>query len=239
MGFTPSDLARKIVPPMSDPETDDPILQAKFQEYRDLYSTDPVDRIWAAVADAFDFAADGRHTIAAREKAASLNPEWGKHHLELAKAYLRARHPVKALASLETCGDLDASGCDTSFYAENVLYYLGYALFGMKRYKEAAEAWRGADNSIIFWRAPEPLKEFHLHRAWAHHLEKDFLDAIEAYRRSMVAPGPGDCSPDDDMDPDQVEEAQNMNTRTEVFMDKARAGVMLERDELDAVPYTA
>jgi tetratricopeptide (TPR) repeat protein len=217
---------------------EDKLLQAKYEEYRSMWSTDPSDRIWAAVAEAFDLTGDGQRTIAAREKAASLNPEWGRHQLELAKAFIRARQWTKALKALDTCADLDGSGCDSSFYAENVLYYLGYTLFAMARYKEAAEAWRGADNVIQFWRSPEPLKEFHLHRGWAHHLEKDLLSAIEAYRRAMVAPGPGDTSLDDEMDTDQVERAQAMNTRVEFYMEKARAGVFPDADTLDAVPYT-
>ena len=117
-------------------------LKGKFEEYRRLYSTDPEDRIWAAVSEAFSMAGDGPNTIAALEYAVSLNPEWGKHHLDLGKARIRGQLWLEAAASLERCAELDASGCRQDFFAESHLYYLGYALFGAQRYKEAAEFWR-------------------------------------------------------------------------------------------------
>lgn len=219
---------------------DDEQLREKFTEYRTLYSTDPDDHIWGAVAEAFDMVGDGPRTFSALERAKALNPEWGKHRLQLAKACIRAKDWNKALIELEACADLDASGLDSTFFAENYLYYLGYAMFGATRYKEAAEAWRGADHVISYWRNPEPLKDFHLHRGWAHHLDRNFLDAMEAYRRALVAPGPGDCSEDDDMDTDQVERSQEeMNPRIEPYLHTAQAAGPLELDELEAVPYTS
>lgn len=218
----------------------DPVLMAKFKEYKQLYSTDPDDRIWAAVAEAYDLAGDGRRTIAALERAMKLNPDWGKHRLHLAKAYLRAKEWMKAMRELEACADLDGSGCRNEYFSENFLYYLGYALFGAGRFKEAAEAWRGADGVISYWGQPEPLKDFHLHRGWAHHLERDFLDAMEAYRRGLVAPGPGDCALDDDMDCDQVEASQDkMNPRIEFYREKASAGEVPDPATLEATPYTS
>lgn len=219
---------------------DDHVLLAKFAEYQRMYSTDPEDRIWAAVAEAFSMAGDGRHTIAALERARALNPEWGKHYLDLAKARLRAHQWMAAAEELERCAELDASGCREDFYAESFLYYLGYALFGAERYKEAAEAWRAADHVVQFWGNPEPLKDFHLHRGWAYHLEGDYLDAIDCYRRALIAPGPGDTSMDDEMDPDQVEKCQDdMNENIERYHDMAAGGVPLEREGLTATPYTS
>ncbi|MAB90715.1 MAG: hypothetical protein CMJ90_14835 [Planctomycetes bacterium] len=219
---------------------DDQVLRAKYHEYQRMYSTDPEDRIWAAVAEAFGMAGDGPHMMAALERAVMVNPEWGKHHLDLAKARLQAHQWMSAAEALERCADLDASGCRGDFFAESFLYYLGYAMFGSLRYKEAAEAWRAADHVIQFWGNPEPLKDFHLHRAWAYHLEGDYLDAVECYRRALIAPGPGDTSMDDDMDPDLVEKCQDqMNDNIERYHDMAAAGVPLESDGLIATPYTS
>ncbi len=214
-------------------------LKAKFEEYRRLYSTDPDDRIWSAVAEAFSIVGDGPNTMAAIERAISINPEWGKHHLELAKACLRAQLWMDAVASLERCAELDASGCRQDFFAESHMYYLGYALFGAKRYKEAAEFWNSTDHVVQFWGNPEPLKEFHLHRGWANHLEGNFLDAIECYRRALIAPGPGDTSMDDDMDPDGVEACQEkLNGFIEGFHDMAMGGEPLDVRTVQATPYT-
>jgi tetratricopeptide (TPR) repeat protein len=219
---------------------EDRTLIDKYEEYATLYSTDPADRVWAAVAEAFDLAGDGKRTVAALEKACRLNSEWGKHRLQLAKAYLRMKDWGRAIRELMACDELDASGLKTDVFSENVLYYLGYAMFGAGRYKEAAEAWRGALNVVQFWGNPEPLKDFHLHRGWAHHLERSFLDAIEAYRRGLVAPGPGDSSLDDEMDPERVEACQDeMNPRIESFFEMAKAGEIPDPSTLNAVPYTS
>jgi tetratricopeptide (TPR) repeat protein len=217
----------------------DPVVGAKFLEYAALCAGEPEDRLWAAVAEAFDIAGDGRRSVLALERARELNPEWGRHRLQLAKAFLRHQQWGRAIRELDACAELDSSGCDQTFYAENILYYLGYALFGSGQYKEAAEAWRGADNVIEYWKTPEPLKDFHLHRGWAHHLEHDFLGALDAYRRGLISPGPGDCSEDDDMDPVAVEEAQQMNARIEVYYNMAKAGELPEPETLVAVPYTS
>jgi hypothetical protein len=91
---------------------------------------------------------------------------------------------------------------------------------------------------ILRWGAPEPLKDFHFHRGLAYHLEGNFLDAIEAYRRAMVAPGPGDGSEDDVMDEDAVEAAQAMNEVVERYHAQATQGLRLEGEPVEAVPYT-
>jgi len=222
---------------LSDARKDE-VLALKFRKYRAMCSGDPEDRIWAAVAEAFDMVGDGPRTIVALEQARAINPEWGRHRLQLGKAYLRCKTWRHAIAELQACSELDSSGCDGFFFAENVLYYMGYALFGEELFKEAAEAWRGADSYIQFWRNPEPLKDFHLHRGWAHHLEHDLLGAIESYRRGLIAPGPGDCSEDDEMDYEQVERSQSMNPRIEVYYNMAKGGEMPERSTLNPVPYT-
>lgn len=218
---------------------DDSALQAKFQEYRELYPSEADDRVWSAVADAFDLAGDGARVLGALEIAISINPEWGRHHLAAARAWLRAGRQDHALAALETCADLDGSGLKRDVYSESIVYYLGYALFGAGRFKEAAEAWRAADLDVAYWGSPEPLKDFHLHRGWAHHIERDFIDAMECYQRGLIAPGPGDCAMDDDMDVELVEASQDrMNPQLEKFLELARAGELPgEPEDLIAVPY--
>ncbi|HYC77107.1 MAG TPA: tetratricopeptide repeat protein [Planctomycetota bacterium] len=213
-------------------------MRERYLKYREMFPDQNEDRCWVAVGESFGLEGDGARTLAALKQATAINPEWGKWQLELAKAYLRAKRYAEALKALEKCDELDSSGCDKNWYAENVLYYLGYALFGLKRFKEAAEAWRGAESAITKWGAPEPLKDFHLHRGWAHHLEGNFLDAIEAYRRGMVAPGPGDGSEDDVMNEDDVEAAQAMNENIERYHGMATQGLRLEGEPLEAVPYT-
>jgi tetratricopeptide (TPR) repeat protein len=212
-------------------------MRERFLKYREMFPEQSEDRCWVAVAESFGLERDGARTLAAFKQAVAINPEWGKWQLELAKAYLRAKRFGDALVSLTRAEELDASGCNQNWYAENVLYYLGYALFGLGRYKEAAEAWKGAELMIQKWGAPEPIKDFHLHRGWAHHKEGNFLDALESYRRGMVAPGPGDGSEDDVMDEDAVEAAQAMNDAIEKYYTQAKQGLRLE-ETLEAVPYT-
>jgi tetratricopeptide (TPR) repeat protein len=219
-------------------KTIDAPMRERFQRYRGLFPEELEDRCWAAVGDSFDEDGDGPRTIAAYKQAIAVNPEWGRWHLSLAKAYLRARRFPEAIVHLQSCAELESSGCDGQAFSENVLYYLGYALFAAARYKEAAEAWRGAETSIKKWGHPEPLKDFHLHRGWAYHLEGNLLDAIESYRRGMVAPGPGDGSVDDSMDEDEVEAAQNMNDAIMTYHDLAKGGISLDPKALAPVPYT-
>ncbi|HMS17501.1 MAG TPA: hypothetical protein PKA37_11720 [Planctomycetota bacterium] len=216
------------------------MVKKRFAELKLRNPDEPEDRVWAAVAESFDLAGRGPETLVSWENAIRCQPEWGKYHLFLAKAHLRARNWRGALAAIEACADLNSSGLREEVFSENLMYYLGYALFLAGRYKEAAEAWKGADNVIQYWGAPEPLKDFHLHRGWAHHLEGDFLDAIEAYRRGLVSPGPGDCAMEDDMNPDDVEAAQDrFNPRLEEFHDRARAGHDIDAASLEATPYTS
>src|SRR5262245_42675125 len=151
--------------------TVDDRMKERFQRYRTLFPDEHEDRCWGAVGDSFNEEGDGPRTIAAYKQAIAINPEWGRWHLSLAKASIRARRFPEAIVNLERCAELESSGCESQAFSENVLYYLGYALFGAERYKEAAEAWRGAETSIKTWGHPEPLKDFHTHRGWAYHLE--------------------------------------------------------------------
>ncbi len=212
-------------------------MRERFLKYREMFPEQGEDRCWMAVAESFGLEGDGARTLSAYKQATAINPEWGKWQIELAKAYLRAKRFGDALVALTRAEELDASGCNHGWYAENVLYYLGYALFGLQRYKEAAEAWKGAEMTIQKWGAPEPIKDFHLHRGFAYHKEGNFLDALESYRRGMVAPGPGDGTEDDIMDEDAVEAAQAMNDAIEKYYKDAKQGLRLE-EALEAVPYT-
>lgn len=215
-------------------------MRERFQRYRSLFPDEQEDRCWGAVGDSFNEEGDGPRTIAAYKQAIAFNSEWGRWHLALAKACLRAKRFPEAILHLERCAELESSGCESQTFSENVLYYLGYALFGVRRFKEAAEAWRGAETSIKTWGHPEPLKDFHLHRGWAYHLEGNLLDAIEAYRRGVVAPGPGDGSVEDSMDEEEVEAAQKrMNDAIMEFHDLAKQGIRPDRETISATPYTS
>ncbi|MSR75288.1 MAG: hypothetical protein EXS14_07455 [Planctomycetes bacterium] len=210
----------------------------KFAEYRALYPSEHEDRIWAAVAEYFAMKGDGPRTLLTWEKARTLNAEWGPHRLGFAKALIRAHKWMEAVHELEACAELDSSGLKPECFDENDLYFLGYALFGAKRFKEASEAWRAAGNSIRYWADAQPLKHFHMHRGWACHLEHDFLDAIDAYKRALVAPGPGDTAEDDDMDTADVDACQErMNPTIERYFALAQAGELLDSDELSAMPF--
>ena len=55
----------------------------------------------------------------------------------------------------------------------------------------------------------------------------------------MVAPGPGDGSADEPMDEEEVEAAQKMNDAIMEFYNKAKQGIPLDAEALDATPYTS
>jgi tetratricopeptide (TPR) repeat protein len=216
----------------------DDVLKDKFADYQERFPDERDDRIWAAVAEAFALTGDGPRTLLAWERARTLNPEWSPHRLGYAKALIRAHQWMKAVHELQTCSELEDEGLDPERFENSDLYYLGYALFGAGRFKEASDAWRAAGNRIKFWGNPDPLKHYHLHRGWALHLERQFPDAIEAYMRALVAPGPGDCAPEDDMDADAVEASQDeFNPGIERFLILAQEGELLDPAELKALPY--
>lgn len=213
-------------------------LLAKVAEYRERFPNEHEDRLWAAAAESFALAGDGPRTLNAWSKACALNRDWSPHRLGYAKALIQAHKWMLAVAELEACAELDCAGLDPERFEQSDLYLLGYALFGAHRYKEAGEAWRAAGNRIRYWGDAEPLKQFHLHRGWAHHLERDFLEAIEAYKRALVAPGPGDTELDDAMDPDEVDACQErLNPGIEHYYSLAHAGELLDPAQLSAMPY--
>ncbi len=214
-------------------------LLAKFAEYRSQFPSEHEDYVWAAVAEYFStVVSDGARALAAWHKACTLNKEWSPHHLGHAKALIQAHKWMQAVAELDACAELECVGLEPERFEQNDLYLLGYALFGACRFKEAAEAWRAAGNRIRYWGDAEPLKQFHLHRGWAHHLERNFLEAIDAYKRALVAPGPGDTDFDDAMDADEVEVCQErLNPTIERYYELASAGELLEAGELKAMPY--
>lgn len=214
-------------------------LAAKFREYRKEFPKDHDDRIWAAVGEYFASIGEGPETLAARKNACTANNEWSPHHLSYAKALIQAHQWMKAVGELEACGELECEGLKPEQYEESDLYYLGYALFGAKRFKEASEAWRAASNRVRYWGEATPLKLFHQHRGWAHHLERDFLDAIDAYKRALIAPGPGDTEEDDAMDADAVEAAQDqLNPAIERDLELAHGGELLDPDLPPPMPFS-
>ena len=90
---------------------------------------------------------------------------------------------------LEIVSDIDSVALASPTWANNNLYYIAYALFKTGRYKEAAEAFLGAQHLINIWADALTLKHFHLHQGFAWHLESNFQEAGQCYRRALIAPG--------------------------------------------------
>ena len=93
-------------------------MRDRFQSYRDLFPEEHQDRCWAAVGDSFNEEGDGPRTIGAYKQAIAVNPEWGRWHLDLAKAYLRAKRFPEAIVHLERCAELGSSGCQNQSFHE-------------------------------------------------------------------------------------------------------------------------
>jgi len=221
---------------MIDP-TRDVAIRRKHGELREAFPDDPESTVYTAVADYFELTGDLERAIAALERAAKLAPpEDARTRFILARTLLKAGRYRDGGRELEICSEIDSVELAGRAYYDNNLYYLGYALFNVGRYKEAAEALRGAQNLVNIWVDPLVLKRFHLHQGWAWHLEGDFLDAAECYKRALIAPGPGDSCVEDVMNEDVVEAAQRFNQVIEPFLDEARMGHPLDPEDLEATP---
>lgn len=215
-------------------EANDPLIQEKLAELRDAYEHDTDAGLYNAVAEYFDLEGDQKRAILAAKEATSLEPDSASHHFALARHLLKAGRYRDGGQELEICSEIDSVLMAGRTYSENNLYYLGYALYNVERYKEAAEAFRGAQNLINIWQDPMVLKRFHQHQGFAWHREGAYLDAAECYRRAMVAPGPGDSCDEDIMDEDVVEEAQDYNDTVEPFFELAQQGLPLPTEGLNA-----
>lgn len=214
----------------------DPKIRAKVAELSEEFESASESQLFAGAADFFDQTGDLERAIRAMQESVRLDPDSARHHFVLARLLLKAGRFRDGGKELEICSELDSVELAGRAYHDNNLYYLGYALFNVGRYKEAAEAFRGAQSLVNIWTDPLVLKRFHLHQGFAWHLEGNFLEAAECYIRGLIAPGPGDSCDEDSMDEDVVEKAQDFNDEIEPFLEMAQACVPLDRGNLDVQP---
>lgn len=210
-------------------------IQVKLAEVKEAYEGESDAAHFANVAEYFELAADLPRTLACLERAVELDDESARMHFLLARTLLKAGRWRDGGKELEVCSEIDSVELAGRQYHDNNLYYLGYALFLTDRYKEAAEAFRGAQNLIRIWVDPLVLKRFHFHQGLAWHLEGAYLEAAESYRRGLIAPGPGDSCDEDPMDEDEVEEAQAFNDEIEPYLEMAQQGLPLDVEELERI----
>ncbi|MCA9321492.1 MAG: hypothetical protein KDB53_12185 [Planctomycetes bacterium] len=218
-----------------DAQTDAQIRE-KLAELEEDYPEDDAASLYAAVAEYFDLAGDLERALAAQRQAAVLEPDSATQLFLHARALLKLGRWRDGGKILETCSDIDSVALAGRHWANNNLYYIAYALFNVGRYKEAAEGFRGAQNLINIWTDPLVLKRFHLHQGWSWHLDGNYLEASECYKRALIAPGPGDSCDEDDMDPDVVEDAQDFNDQIEPFLERSLRLEGLKPEGLIALP---
>ncbi len=213
----------------------DPKIQGKLRELREEEAGDDEADLLVDVAMYFDMTGDSPRTIAALEAAVERAPDDVRPRFLLARCLIKARRWREGGKQLEIVSDMDAVELANPRWQSNNLYYIAYALFHIGRYKEAAEAFRAADVLVSIWGDPLVLKRFHMHQGFCWHLEGQFGEAAESYRRAMVAPGPGDSCDEDVMDEDEVEGAQDFNDEVEPFMEMARGREKLQLEDLPEV----
>ncbi|MEZ6196293.1 MAG: tetratricopeptide repeat protein [Planctomycetota bacterium] len=196
-----------------------------------------IDRgVYEEMVERFDDAGDVPRAVAAARKVVEMAPDSVDAHFRLATLLLKNEQWRDGGRELEVCADLDTVELASRHWSRNGLYYIAYALFNIGSFKEASEAFRGAQNLIDTWGDPYILKRFHWHQGMSLHLQGLYLDAAEAYRRAMVAPGPGDSCAEDEMDEDIVETAQDMNDEIEPYMELAQQGKSIDPQELVVRP---
>jgi tetratricopeptide (TPR) repeat protein len=217
----------------------DKLARELYEELRGDLAAEIDRRVYDHMTEHFVAEGDFDRALATAQRVAELDPESAAARFRLAKLLLRAERWREGGRELEASAELDSVALADRHWAGNNLYFIAYALFNTGQYKEAAEAFRGAQNLIDTWTDPTVLKYFHWHQGMALHLEGQYLDAAEAYRRAMVAPGPGDSCPEDEMDEDEVESAQDMNDDIEPFMEMAQKGESLDPKKLVVRPAFA
>ncbi|MCB9833463.1 MAG: hypothetical protein H6807_13420 [Planctomycetes bacterium] len=213
----------------------DPRIQEKLAELREEEAGEREADLLVDVAMYFDMIGDSPRTIAALEAAVAAAADDTRPRFLLARCLIKAGRWRDGGKELEIVSDMDSVEVASPRWQSNNLYYIAYALFNTGRYKEAAEAFRAADVLVSIWGDPLVLKRFHLHQGFAWHLEGQFGEAAESYRRAMVAPGPGDSCDEDVMDEDEVEDAQDFNDEVEPYMEMARRREPLAIEDLPGV----
>ena len=211
-------------------------IQRKFAELRDDYPEDGDAALYANVAEYFDLEGDDARALSSQRRAAELQPDSAIQHFLLARLLLKCGRWRDGGKELEICSEIDSVELAGRHWSNNNLYYIAYALYHVGRFKEAAEAFRGAQALINIWTDPLVLKRFHLHQGFCWHLESNYIEAAECYKRALIAPGPGDSCDEDEMDPDIVEAAQDINDEIEPFLQLALRLEALDAAELEVTP---
>jgi tetratricopeptide (TPR) repeat protein len=195
--------------------------------------------ISAALRDAgefFEMEGDLPRALSCLSASLDLEPNSALASFLRARCLLRQGHYRKGGKELEACSEMDSLTLASRSWHDNNLYYIGYALFNVGQYKEAAEAFRGAQNLINIWFDPLVLKKFHFHQGQAWHAMGDYLAAGECYLRGLIAPGPGDSCDEDLMEEAVVESAQDFNDTIEPFYKQAQACNPIDESEMSATP---
>ncbi len=149
---------------------DDAQIQEKLSELREDYESDSYADLMTRVALFFYMEDDDDRTIACLRSAVDRDPDDVRARFLLARTLMKSGDYRSGGRELEHASDLDSVQLASPNWANNNLYYIGYALFKTGRFKEAAEAFRGAQNLINIWGDAIVLKRFHLHQGFAWHL---------------------------------------------------------------------
>ncbi len=210
-------------------------IQQKLAELREDYEDDSPCDLMTRVALFFYMANDTKRTTTCLRAAVDHDPEDVRARFLLARTLIKSGLYREGGKELEISSEIDSVALGSPTWANNNLYYIGYALFRTGRYKEAAEAFRGAQNLINIWGDALTLKRFHLHQGFAWHLEGNISEAGICYRRALIAPGPGDSCDEDVMNEEEVEAAQDFNDEIEPYLLMTQANQLLDAEDLPEV----
>lgn len=210
-------------------------IQQKLAELKEDYEDDSHCDLMTRVALFFYMGNDTKRTIASLESAVLSDPEDVRARFMLARTLIKDGRFRDGGKELEIASEIDSVALASPTWANNNLYYISYALFKTGRYKEAAEAFLGAEHLINIWGDALTLKRFHLHQGFSWHLEGQYKEAAECYRRALIAPGPGDSCDEDVMDEAEVELAQEYNDDIEPFLIMAQKNRPVEFEDLPEV----
>ncbi|MFT7616542.1 MAG: tetratricopeptide (TPR) repeat protein [Planctomycetota bacterium] len=213
-------------------------IQQKLAELTEDYEDDSQCDLLTRVALFFYMANDTKRTIASLKAAVASDPEDVRARFLLARTFMKEGRYRDGGKELEIVSDIDSVALGSPTWANNNLYYIGYALFQTDRYKEAAEAFLGAQHLINIWGDAMTLKRFHLHQGFSWHLEGQYNEAAECYRRALIAPGPGDSCDEDVMDEQEVEASQGFNDEIEPYLIMAQKNQPVDREDLPEVTPT-
>ena len=211
-------------------------IQAQLQRFLEEREDKSIAAALRDAGECLEMEGDLPRALACLEASIELEPTSALTSFLRARCLLREGHYRKGGKELEACSEMDSLTLASRSWHDNNLYYIGYALFNVGQFKEAAEALRGAQNLINIWFDPLVLKRFHFHQGLAWHAMGDYLAASESYLRGLIAPGPGDSCDEDLMEESTVEAAQDFNDIIEPLYQAAQACNPIDQSELTATP---